>query len=229
MKHRRHMLVSKLSGGQRKRVSIALELLANPNVFFLDEPISGLDPGLDRKMMLLLRRLADRGHTIIMSTHATANIEVCDAVCFLAPGGRLVYYGPPKELKRYFGQSDYAEIYNEVAEDPAGWANRFRASPDYRRNVQATRQQAEAQATISATRSFSRPIRPHRKGPFSQFIRLSERYIGLVARDRMNVLILLAQAPIIALLTLVLATQHILQTTAQPPQPGVFPPDMDTQ
>jgi ABC transport system ATP-binding/permease protein len=222
-------LIADLSGGQRKRASIAVELLADPPVFFLDEPTSGLDPGLDRKMMLLLRRLADRGHTIIMSTHATANIEVCDAVCFLAPGGRLVYYGPPQELKRYFGQNDYAEIYNEVAEDPAGWANRFRASPDYRRYVQATRQQAEAQATISARRSFSWPIRPHRRGPFSQFIRLSERYIGLVTRDRMNVLILLAQAPIIALLTVVLATRNILQTTAQPLQPGGFPPDMNAQ
>ena len=59
MSHRRHLLVSKLSGGQRKRVSIALELLANPSVFFLDEPTSGLDPGLDRKMMFLLRNLAD--------------------------------------------------------------------------------------------------------------------------------------------------------------------------
>ncbi len=84
MTERRHLLVSKLSGGQRKRVSIALELLANPSVFFLDEPTSGLDPGLDRKMMTLLRRLADRGRTIILVTHATNNINSCDYVCFLA-------------------------------------------------------------------------------------------------------------------------------------------------
>src|SRR5207245_1027548 len=71
MTDRRNLLVSKLSGGQRKRVSIALELLANPGVFFLDEPTSGLDPGLDRKMMTLLRRLADRGRTVILVTHAT--------------------------------------------------------------------------------------------------------------------------------------------------------------
>ncbi|HEY6540680.1 MAG TPA: FHA domain-containing protein, partial [Ktedonobacteraceae bacterium] len=61
IKHRRSLLISRLSGGQRKRVSIALELLAKPSVFFLDEPTSGLDPGLDRKMMLLLRKLADKG------------------------------------------------------------------------------------------------------------------------------------------------------------------------
>src|SRR5207247_10065573 len=88
----RNLLVSKLSGGQRKRVSIALELLANPSVFFLDEPTSGLDPGLDRKMMALLRRLADRGRTIILITHSTNNINACDYICFLAHGGRLPYF-----------------------------------------------------------------------------------------------------------------------------------------
>ena len=84
MTDRRNLLVSQLSGGQRKRVSIALELLANPGVFFLDEPTSGLDPGLDRKMMVLLRRLADSGRTIVLVTHATNNINACDSVCFLA-------------------------------------------------------------------------------------------------------------------------------------------------
>src|SRR6266516_3946950 len=114
MKHRRNLLVNKLSGGQRKRVSIALELLANPSVFFLDEPTSGLDPGLDRKMMLLLRKLADKGHTIILVTHATNNINACDYICFLAQGGRLAYYGPPNEAKTYFGKTDFAEIYSAL-------------------------------------------------------------------------------------------------------------------
>src|SRR6266700_1674745 len=95
MTRRRKLLVKKLSGGQRKRVSIALELLANPSIFFLDEPTSGLDPGLDRKMMYLLPKLADKGHTIVLVTHATNNINNCDYVCFLAQGGRLAYFGPP--------------------------------------------------------------------------------------------------------------------------------------
>src|SRR5437870_12326859 len=86
MEDRRNLLVSKLSGGQRKRVSIAVELLARPSIFFLDEPTSGLDPGLDYKMMQLLRRLADRGQTVVLVTHATTNIDICDAVCFLKIG-----------------------------------------------------------------------------------------------------------------------------------------------
>ncbi|HLJ82459.1 MAG TPA: ATP-binding cassette domain-containing protein, partial [Ktedonobacterales bacterium] len=110
----RKQLISKLSGGQRKRVNIALELLARPSIFYLDEPTSGLDPGLDRKMMQLLRRLADRGHTVVLATHATTNINIADYVCFLAPGGLLAFFGTPTELMRHFGKTDYAEIYNEL-------------------------------------------------------------------------------------------------------------------
>src|SRR5581483_6308098 len=114
MTARRKLLIRKLSGGQRKRVSIALELLGNPSLFFLDEPTSGLDPGLDRKMMYLLRKLADAGHTIVLVTHATNNINACDYVCFLAQGGRLAYFGPPDQAKTYFGKTDFAEIYTSL-------------------------------------------------------------------------------------------------------------------
>ncbi len=105
MADRRKQPIHTLSGGQQKRVSIALELLSEPNVLFLDEPTSGLDPGLDRKMMLLLRTLADKkGHTIVLVTHATNNISNCDLVCFLAPGGHLAYYGPPERGQNLFHQ-----------------------------------------------------------------------------------------------------------------------------
>src|SRR5207253_5807993 len=115
MKQRRTLLISKLSGGQRKRVSIALELLSKPSVFFLDEPTSGLDPGLDRKMMKLLRTLASKGQTIVLVTHATNNIiSNCDYVCFLCRGGRLAYFGPPAEAMTFFGQSDFADIYSAL-------------------------------------------------------------------------------------------------------------------
>src|SRR5436309_6039539 len=111
IRYRRKHLVRNLSGGERKRVSIALELLANPSVFFLDEPTSGLDPGLERKMMLLLRKLTDKGHTIVLVTHATSNINACDYVCFLAQGGRLAFFGTPNEARTYFRKTDFSEIY----------------------------------------------------------------------------------------------------------------------
>ncbi len=107
--------VMDLSGGQRKRVSIASELLAQPTLFFLDEPTSGLDPGLEKKMMYDLKRLADQGKTIVLVTHATTNIEQCDFVAFLAKGGRLAYYGPPREAITFFDAKDFADIYQKLS------------------------------------------------------------------------------------------------------------------
>src|SRR5690242_19236774 len=183
---RRKLLIKKLSGGQRKRVSIALELLANPSLFFLDEPTSGLDPGLDRKMMYLLRKLADKGHTIVLVTHATNNITTCDYVCFLAQGGRLAYFGPPDEARAYFGKDDFAEIYgslestednNTILEEAEA---RFRGSKDYQmyvaqplKRVQATTGQASTGDSIAGKRERRRPKRGN---PWKQFMLLCMRH-----------------------------------------------------
>jgi len=205
MKHRRKLLVSKLSGGQRKRVSIALELLANPSIFFLDEPTSGLDPGLDRKMMFLLRKLADKGHTIVLVTHATNNINACDYICFLAQGGRLVFFGPPNDAKAYFGKTDFAEIYSALEPSdanpniPAEAEARFRASPLFQQFVVAPLQNSPA---TQANRQLqtAEVIQPKRGNPWQQFSLLSRRYIELLRNDVGNLLILILQAPIIALI-----------------------------
>lgn len=113
-------LVHVLSGGQRKRVSIAVELLPQPDLLFLDEATSGLDPGLEKRMMYDLNRLADRGKTIVLVTHATANIEQCDHVAFLTQG-HLSYYGPPKDAIPFFEAQDFADIYLKITQevDPA--------------------------------------------------------------------------------------------------------------
>jgi ABC-type multidrug transport system ATPase subunit len=111
----RHQFIGNLSGGQRKRVSIAAELLADPSLFFLDEPTSGLDPGLEKKMMYTLRRLADAGRTVVLVTHATANIQQCDHVLFLAEG-RMVFFGPPRLALKMFNvtSGDFADIYTKL-------------------------------------------------------------------------------------------------------------------
>jgi ABC-type multidrug transport system ATPase subunit len=124
----RDTLVENLSGGQRKRVSIGAELLADPSLFFLDEPTSGLDPGLEKKMMYTLRRLADSGRTVVLVTHATANIAQCDHVAFMSDG-RMVYFGPPDEALQFFHvtSGDFADIYTKLEgradpSDPDRWA-----------------------------------------------------------------------------------------------------------
>jgi ABC transport system ATP-binding/permease protein len=205
MKHRRSLLVSKLSGGQRKRVSIALELLANPSVFFLDEPTSGLDPGLDRKMMFLLRNLADKGHTIVLVTHATNNINACDYICFLAQGGRLAYYGPPNDAKVFFGKTDFAEIYSalEPTEEnpniPAEAEGRFKASPEFQKYVVGPLNSGPAGRANALQETVA--VKPPKRGnPWKQFSLLSRRYLELLKNDTGNLLILLLQAPIIGLI-----------------------------
>jgi len=262
----RKQKISQLSGGQRKRVNIGVELLARPAVFFLDEPTSGLDAGLDRTIMDLLRRLADRGHTVVLTTHLVSHLNVCDFVCFLAPGGRLAYYGPPDELRRHFQLDGYDEIYTALAAAPERWVAAFRQSPDYmkyvvRSRLQArTREQATAialqeehvaqgDAATAATTApnvamaapaasgaasrartapisspFSRPDaswraraarqRTELSGAWRQFYLLTLRYIELLAHDPANLLILLAQAPIIALLITLLSRGNDIHTVA---------------
>jgi len=215
MSSRRKLLVKKLSGGQRKRVSIGLELLANPSIFFLDEPTSGLDPGLDRKMMYLLRKLADKGHTIVLVTHATNNINTCDYVCFLAQGGRLAYFGPPDEARAYFGKNDFAEIYtsleptDERPDAPEEAEARFKLSKEYQEYVvQPTREMPGANGQGLDGRS--KVIKRAKRGnPFKQFALLSRRNFELFRNDRSTLILLLLQAPLLALLLTLLIRMEV--------------------
>jgi ABC-type multidrug transport system ATPase subunit/pSer/pThr/pTyr-binding forkhead associated (FHA) protein len=210
MTQRRKLLVKKLSGGQRKRVSIALELLANPSVFFLDEPTSGLDPGLDRKMMYLLRKLADKGHTIVLVTHATNNITTCDYVCFLAQGGRMAYFGPPDEAKSYFGKSDFTEIYtsleptDENPDAPEEAEARFKLSQAYQDYVAKPLKKVSTDLNSGPKGKPKAIKRPKRGNPFKQFALLSQRNFELLKNDTSTLILLLLQAPVIALLLILL-------------------------
>ncbi len=111
LRQRERLRIDKLSGGQRKRVSVALELLTKPPVLYLDEPTSGLDPGLDQQLMMLLRELADDGRTVLVVTHAMDNLDLCDRVLVLAAGGFVAYYGPPQEAPEYFGANDWPGLF----------------------------------------------------------------------------------------------------------------------
>jgi ABC-type multidrug transport system ATPase subunit/pSer/pThr/pTyr-binding forkhead associated (FHA) protein len=145
--------VKNLSGGQRKRVSIASELLAQPTLFFLDEPTSGLDPGLEKKMMYDLKRLADQGRTIVLVTHATTNIEQCDYVAFMAKG-RLAYYGPPREAPGFFDAQDFADIYQKLSceiDPDRGTPPQPEIKPDYDAYVSSHGRGGSSSGRVSAS------------------------------------------------------------------------------
>lgn len=212
----KEQLVTSLSGGQRKRVSIAVELLAEPNLFFLDEPTSGLDPGLEKKMMLTMRRLADGGRTVVLVTHATANIVQCDHVCFLSQG-RLVYFGPPQKVQEFFGVTtgDFADVYG-MLDDPdpkvarekaAQWEQKFKQSEYYRQYVVERQQQlpeVQKKAAIAPARQRSKV------NVLRQFWVLTRRYMDLVLRDKLLLSVLMAVMPIIGALVLLVSDTNWL-------------------
>ncbi|OBG92963.1 ABC transporter ATP-binding protein [Mycobacterium sp. E136] len=117
--------VDKLSGGQRKRASVALELLTGPSLLILDEPTSGLDPALDRQVMTMLRQLADAGRVVLVVTHSLTYLDVCDQVLLLAPGGKTAFYGPPSQIGPSMGTTNWADIFSSVASDPDAANQRF--------------------------------------------------------------------------------------------------------
>ncbi|KRQ64460.1 ATP-binding cassette domain-containing protein, partial [Mycobacteroides sp. H079] len=112
--------VDKLSGGQRKRASVAMELLTGPSLLILDEPTSGLDPALDRQVMSLMRQLADAGRVVVVVTHSLTYLSYCDQVLLLAPGGKTAYCGPPRSINQEMGTTDWADIFANAAADPDG-------------------------------------------------------------------------------------------------------------
>ena len=229
--HVKHTQVQQLSGGQRKRVSIAVELLANPKLFFLDEPTSGLDPGLDKKMMALLRALADQGRTIVLVTHATANLEVCDRIAFMGSGGQLCYFGPPKAAMRFFKAPStdlkhFADVYIQLDEGDSGqqkaqnveqWARHFQRSSDYHQYIQTI---------LSADQRPTASPKPQRQKTSSlrQWLILGKRYLNLIRRDRFSLLLLFFTAPIgVALIRLALPEKTPFVTSLSSPDPAQAP------
>ncbi|HET9893305.1 MAG TPA: ATP-binding cassette domain-containing protein [Mycobacterium sp.] len=182
--------VRALSGGQRKRASIAVELLTRPRLFFLDEPTSGLDPSTAAEVMRLLRRLSQRGVTVVLTTHEPAAIELCDRVVFLARDGHLAFTGSPGAARRHFGVRDLTEIYERLAQEPRIWADRFADSRE-----KPTARPEFAQKAVSAG--------VNRAGMFRQWWLLTRRNVDVLFRNRLTLAILLG-SPV--LVTAMMAT-----------------------
>jgi ABC-type multidrug transport system ATPase subunit len=204
--------INSLSGGQRKRVSIAAELLSDPSLFYLDEPTSGLDPGLDKKMMRTLRLLADNGRTIVLTTHATNNIfGQCDQVAFLS-FGRLVYYGPPEQAIAFFGANDFSDIYSKLdsPETAAQWEAQYKASNEYRQYVQERQSnlQEQARQARQARKAVTRGL--HIRATLQQFFILTRRYFDLIVNDKLSLFILLLVLPLIGMLFIPIANAKSL-------------------
>ncbi len=110
--------VGSLSDGQKRRAACGAELVGRPPVLLLDEPTTGLDVTLERRMMRMLRRLADEGRGVLVTTHTTASLDLCDRVAVMAPGGILSFVGTPAEVRSHFGVSEIADVYEVLDQEP---------------------------------------------------------------------------------------------------------------
>ncbi|MEW2398971.1 FHA domain-containing protein [Streptomyces sp. NPDC046862] len=193
LQQRAQQPIHSLSGGQRKRVSVALELLTKPSLLFLDEPTSGLDPGMDRSVMHMLRGLADDGRTVVVVTHSVLSLDVCDRLLFLAPGGRTAYYGPPDDALAFFGFEQWPEAFEAFDRDlDRDWAGEYRDSPFHRHYVEASmdRPYLPGIAEPVAGEPPPRPPKPQSWG--SQLGTLVRRYTSALSADRVFLAIMIA-------------------------------------
>ncbi|MFJ3234369.1 FHA domain-containing protein [Streptomyces sp. NPDC086787] len=189
LEQRTEQPVHSLSGGQRKRVSVALELLTKPSLLFLDEPTSGLDPGMDRSVMHMLRGLADDGRTVIVVTHSVLSLDVCDRLLVLAPGGRVAYYGPPEEALAFFGFQHWPEAFEAFEHDrERDWAGEYRGSPFHRHYVAEST--AQPRRPDPGPLDVAPPPRPRSWG--AQLGTLVRRYTAALLADRAFVITMIA-------------------------------------
>jgi ABC transport system ATP-binding/permease protein len=213
---RRDVAVKALSGGQLKRVSMGVELLTKPSLFFLDEATSGLDPGTEADVMQLLRRLADDGRTILLITHATENVRLCNLVVFLAAGGKVAYFGPPDQAPSFFGVTSFNQIYAKVERerDPDAWQTDYLNSPQYQTYVVGRQASVPKPDSPGSRRRPAQRTQPKWLSGLRQFLILSQRNLAVLLRDRVSLLLMLTIAPILGLLDLVTWNRQLFDVQA---------------
>ncbi len=171
-----------MSGGQQKRVNVALELMTKPSLLFLDEPTSGLDPGLDKSVMEQMAQLAHDGRTVIVVTHSVANLNLCDQLLVLVPGGKIAYFGAPQDGLKHFNQPGWAEVFQMFEAEPnRDWQAEYRNSPYFQQYIVAGMEGAAA-SHQRAPRQAPAPAPSSNR--VAQMSTLARRYVAVLASDR---------------------------------------------
>ncbi|GAA2081239.1 FHA domain-containing protein [Streptomyces albiaxialis] len=205
--------ITSLSGGQRKRVSVALELLTKPSLIFLDEPTSGLDPGMDRDVMQLLRGLADDGRTVLVVTHSVAELQLCDKLLVMAPGGGVAYFGPPEEALNFFGYDSWADVFSAFENyRDYDWMGRWQGSQHYQMYAADLDSVAPQAQQVSAPSAHMQ--KPQSWG--SQLWTLIRRYVSVIASDKGFMALMLILPAVLGVVSTVIPAEHGLAPNPNP-------------
>lgn len=182
LSHVKNTMIKNLSGGEKKRASIATEMLSDPNLFLLDEPTSGLDANIEKKIMLKLREIANTGKTIIITAHTVSNLHLCDKIMFMGTEGRICYFGPYQEIFKYFGVKEFVDIYDILKIDSKTWYQKYIS------NQKPLEIKEEGKTNIKK-----------RVGFFSQTVILVKRYLSSLINNKFMLALMLGQAILMAL------------------------------
>ncbi len=177
----RNSKVASLSGGQRKRISIAVELLTEPAILFLDEPTSPLDPETIENFLKSLQDLTKEGTTIVMVTHKPEDLNYVDQVIFLGAQGHLTYNGSSNLLTSHFEVNNIVEVYSKMSN--------LKEVSRYYKPPKEIAYQKENVVEIKRDKPDSL---------FLQLYWLIVRYLKIKINDKENLILLLAQPIIIA-------------------------------
>jgi ABC-type multidrug transport system ATPase subunit/pSer/pThr/pTyr-binding forkhead associated (FHA) protein len=190
--------IHQLSGGQRKRVSLGIELLSKPSLLFVDEPTAGQDPRTEAKLMELFREIANKGATVVINTHLLGSFSLLDKVAVLVRG-KLAFFGPSQEMLPYFKAQRPQEVFDRLHENPPEyWADAYRQSALCKQYVTDPIEQ-ETSGIIGKAAAPQKEQRVRHSG-IRQFFTLLSRQLTLKVKDKGNVAALLVPPPLIALL-----------------------------
>ncbi|MSU80605.1 MAG: ATP-binding cassette domain-containing protein [Gemmataceae bacterium] len=195
LQERADLTIALLSGGQRKRVAVGVELLCKPGVLFLDEPTSGLDPGTEAKLMVKLKQLANLGKTVICTTHTMGNVDLFDKIAVLVPGGKLAFFGTPAEARTFFDVEHPIDLYDRLEDKtPADWQQLYRRTDA----AQAVKAQA-AKVRLPKPLKEQMPTKPPEPATvLGQWAVLSHRFAQVLFSDAQNFAIALVQAVVMS-------------------------------
>ena len=226
---RRDRVIGRLSGGEQKRVSLAVELLAEPQVLFLDEPNAALDPDLRGELQRTIRSITAQGQTVVMVTHFLEDIAACDRVAIMGRGGTLCFFGPPSQALEFFQVAQMQDVYAQTNTDAKAesWARRYSQTPECVADVTDRQMQVTQggltqppslpeQAQTGGRSNWRPPARRQRLSGSAQFWLLAQRYAQVIMRDRLRLAILLLQAPIIGAFLAIVSNANVFANAHGP-------------